>query len=208
MKKKIKLLLVIIILILIGVFVYKNINSKSTKKNVKVIDSITNFSYTLDERDTTLMKDTYNELKDVLNKSDINYEEYAKIIAKLFIIDLYTLDNKINKYDVGSLEYVYPDSKDNFKLKVEDTLYKSIVDNTFSKRNNTLPIVNSIVITDVTNSKYTLQEKDIDTYIVSLKWDYEKDLGYDKEGYVTLIKEDNKVYVVEYKAGVLDEKDN
>lgn len=208
MKKKIKLLLVIIIIILIGVFIYKNINSKSTKKNVKVIDSITNFSYTLDERDTTLMKDTYNELKDVLNKSDINYEEYAKIIAKLFIIDLYTLDNKINKYDVGSLEYVYPDSKENFKLKVEDTLYKSIVDNTFGKRNNTLPIVNSIVITDVTNSKYTLQEKDIDSYIVSLKWDYEKDLGYDKEGYVTLIKEDNKVYVVEYKAGVLDEKDN
>lgn len=208
MKKKIKLLLVIIIIILIGVFIYKNINSKSTKKNVKVIDSITNFSYTLDERDTTLMKDTYNELKDVLNKSDINYEEYAKIIAKLFIIDLYTLDNKINKYDVGSLEYVYSDSKENFKLKVEDTLYKSIVDNTFGKRNNTLPIVNSIVITDVTNSKYTLQEKDIDSYIVSLKWDYEKDLGYDKEGYVTLIKEDNKVYVVEYKAGVLDEKDN
>ena len=114
------------------------------KNNVKVIDSIVDFSYTLDERDTTLMKDTYKELKRVLKEKDINYEEYASILARLFVIDLFTMDNKINKYDVACLEYVYPDNVDNFKTNVEDTIYKTIEDNTYGKRTKKLSVVSRV----------------------------------------------------------------
>ena len=41
------------------------------KNNVKVIDSIVDFSYTLDERDTKLMKDNYQELKNILKEIEI-----------------------------------------------------------------------------------------------------------------------------------------
>ena len=179
MKKKYKLLLcilVICIIVIIGLLVVKNIGKKTPKNDVKVIDSIVDFSYTLDERDSSLMKDTYKDLKKVLSSKDIDYEEYSKIIAELFIIDLFTLDNKINKYDVASLEYVYPDNLDNFKLNVQDTLYKNIEDNTYGKRTEKLPIVSSIEVLDVKQSTFKLKDEDVNSYVVSLKWSYEQDL--------------------------------
>jgi hypothetical protein len=151
------------------------------------------------------MKENYKELKKLLKEKDINYEEYSQIIAKLFIIDLFTMDNKINKYDVGSLEYVYPETIDNFKLNIEDTIYKSMEDNTYDKRVQELPIVKSIEVIDTKTSTFKINEEELDSFIVTLNWEYEKDLGYDKEATITLIKENKKVYVVEYKAGALNE---
>lgn len=208
MKKKYKTLLIIIvicIILIIGLLVIKNMKNEGVKNNVKVVDSIVDFSYTLDERDTSLMKENYKELKKLLKEKDINYEEYSQIIAKLFIIDLFTMDNKINKYDVGSLEYVYPETIDNFKLNIEDTIYKSIEDNTYDKRVQELPIVKSIEVVDTKTSTFKINEEELDSFIVTLNWEYEKDLGYDKEATITLIKENKKVYVVEYKAGALNE---
>ncbi len=208
MKKKYKTLLIIIvicIILIIGLLVIKNMKNEGVKNNVKVVDSIVDFSYTLDERDTSLMKENYKELKKMLKEKDINYEEYSQIIAKLFIIDLFTMDNKINKYDVGSLEYVYPETIDNFKLNIEDTIYKSMEDNTYDKRVQELPIVKSIEVIDTKTSTFKINEEELDSFIVTLNWEYEKDLGYDKEATITLIKENKKVYVVEYKAGALNE---
>lgn len=208
MKKKYKTLLIIIvicIILIIGLLVIKKMKNEGVKNNVKVVDSIVDFSYTLDERDTSLMKENYKELKKILKEKDINYEEYSQVIAKLFIIDLFTMDNKINKYDVGSLEYVYPETIDNFKLNIEDTIYKSMEDNTYDKRVQELPIVKSIEVIDTKTSTFKINEEELDSFIVTLNWEYEKDLGYDKEATITLIKENKKVYVVEYKAGALNE---
>ena len=130
MRKKYKVLLklitfifIVIVLILLG----KNFFLKENIKEAQVIDSINSFEYTLDDRDTKLMKDNYQELKEVLKENPINDEKYASSIAKLFIIDLFTLDNKVNKYDVGAIEYVYPDARSNFKLNATDTIYKNVV---------------------------------------------------------------------------------
>ena len=144
MRKKYKVLLklitfifIVIVLILLG----KNFFLKENIKEAQVIDSINSFEYTLDDRDTKLMKDNYQELKEVLKENPINDEKYASSIAKLFIIDLFTLDNKVNKYDVGAIEYVYPDARSNFKLNATDTIYKNVVIK--SNRKNKLPIVKS-----------------------------------------------------------------
>ena len=182
MKKKYKyplLILILVIIIIIGLIIFKMFFTKSeVKNNVKVIDSIVDFSYTLDERDTTLMKDTYKELKRVLKEKDINYEEYASILARLFVIDLFTMDNKINKYDVACLEYVYPDNVDNFKTNVEDTIYKTIEDNTYGKRTEKLSVVSSVNVTDVSTNTFKINEEEVPSYVVTLNWDYENDLGY------------------------------
>ena len=175
------------------------------KNNVKVIDSIVDFSYTLDERDTKLMKDTYEELKNILKEREIDYDEYAKVLAKLFVIDLFTMDNKINKYDVACLEYVYPDNLENFKTNVEDTIYKLMEDNTYGKRTEKLSIVNNVEITNEKESTFKINEEEIPSYVVTLNWTYDKDLGYDKNATITMIKKDKKLYVVEYKAGAVNE---
>ena len=54
------------------------------------------------------MKTEFDVLKANLESDTIDEEAYALSIAKLFIIDLYTMNNKINKYDIGGIEYVYP----------------------------------------------------------------------------------------------------
>ena len=130
MKKKYKILLIVIIVLIIVIIAtivaFKFLKGSEPAEPVKVVDRIDNFDYTLDDRDTELMKNTYNELKTVLSSDEIDYEKYAEILSKLFVIDLFTMDNKVNRYDVGSTEYVYPDSVDNFKTNVEDTIYKSM----------------------------------------------------------------------------------
>ena len=204
MKKKYKLGLILIaisidnILVIAIIFLLKG--DKKVEKT-KVVDSIDNFSYTLDDRDTKLMKETYNELKDILNKDQIDYEAYAKTLAKLFVIDLFTMNNKINKYDVGSTEYVYPESVDNFKLNVEDTIYKSMEDNSDGKRKQDLPEVISVDALNIEEVEFEIKEEKEKVYEVKLTWEYEKDLGYDDNATIKLLNVDDKLYVVEYATG-------
>ncbi len=205
MKKKFKRLImifiVIAILLIISFLVYKLLKNNNTNDNIKVVDSIEKYGYNLDDRDSALMKSKYEELKKVLNSDKIDYEEYAKILAELFIIDLFTLNNKINKYDVGSAEYVYPDSIENFKLNVEDTIYKHMENNSDGKRKQDLPEVSGSNITAINTGEFLIDDENYDSFIVELNWDYVKDLGYDDNATITLINLDNKLYVVEYFVG-------
>lgn len=205
MKKKYKILLIVIIILIIVIIAtivaFKFLKGSEPAEPVKVVDSIDNFDYTLDDRDTELMKNTYNELKTVLSSDEIDYEKYAEILSKLFVIDLFTMDNKVNRYDVGSTEYVYPDSVDNFKTNVEDTIYKSMENNSDGKRRQDLPEVSSIDNTSVETSTFTIGEEEHESFVVNINWSYVSDLGYDDNAIITLIELNEKLYVVEYVTG-------
>lgn len=184
------LFLLVISILLYYLIFYKNPTSRKT------IDEINVYGYKLEDRDTKLMKDTFNSLKSVLNKEEINYEKYAEIISKLFIIDLYTIDNKLDSYDIGGMEFVHPDDVSEYKANVKNTLYNYI--GSIDNREEKMPEVKSIKLRDIKESTFTYNEKEYDSYIVSLSWDYVKNLGYDDEGYVTVIKDDDKLYVTEF----------
>ena len=203
MKKKYKIALILIIILIIIVTLFMALKfflKNEPAEPVKVVDSIENFSYTLDDRDTELMKNTYNELKEVLN-NDIDYEKYAELLAKLFVIDLFTMNNKVNRYDVGSTEYVYPDSVDNFKTNVEDTIYKTMENNSNGKRKQDLPEVKSITLEEIIEDTYAIGEETYDSYVVSLSWEYVTDYGYDDTATITLIELNDQLYVTEYVTG-------
>lgn len=206
MKKKYKrliILFVVIALLAIGCFlIFKMLKKDDVQENVNVVDSISEYGYNLDDRDTELMKSTYEELKNILNSDEIDYEKYADTLARLFVIDLFTMNNKINKYDVGGTEYVYPDAIENFKLNVEDTIYKHMENNSSGKRKQNLPEVSSIDVLSTEVGEYTIGDTDtFDAYIVDLAWEYASDLGYDDNATVTLVKMEDKLYVVEYAVG-------
>ncbi len=212
MRKRFKvplIIFVILIVAIIALIIFKLTSKDADDNQVKVVDNIANFNYTLDERDSKLMKEKYNELKKILSAEEIDQEKYATCIAELFVIDLFTMDNKINKYDVGSTEYVYPSSVDNFKTNVEDTIYKTMENNSSGKRKQELPSVKSITAGDIQKTTYNLEidddTKELNGYILKLTWEYEEDLGYDKEATITLVSEDNIIYVVEYKVGDVSE---
>ena len=201
MKKRIILLILSFVLLYAvgGVFynVYYKDSSSTNKKVTTNIDSIKNYTYTLSSNATALQKTEFKSLKTNLEGSKINYEEYAKSIAKMFIIDLYTINNKINKYDVGGISFVYPDSLINYKANVEDTIYKYVEDNSDGKRTQILPEVSNIAVDSFETTKYKIGEKTYDGYKIKLSWNDIKDLDYEKSGEVMVIKKDNYLYIVQ-----------
>ena len=207
-KKKVIIIIILIIILAAGGFVaYRIINPSQTKvKETKKLDKIKGFDYHLEDRDTKLYKDEFNKLKKNLESNDINYDEYAKSIAKMFIIDLYTIDNKINKYDVGGLEFVHPDARENYELNVKDTIYKYV--NNDSNRDQELPVVSKITIDDFDNeAKFKIKDEDEEeAYEISLSWEYEKDDDYDNEAVIKIVKKDKYLYIVE-KTDLEDSED-
>ena len=190
----------ILILILAAILLYFLL-FMTKKVSIEEKARIKNYDYVLEKRDTKLMEDNFYQLKDVLESKQIDYEKYAEYLSKLFIIDLYTIKNKDNRYDIGSVEYIYPDHRDNFVLKVADTLYRYVEEK--SKRKQKLPEVASIDLKDIETTTYEYADNKYDAYEVSLSWDYVKDLEYDTSGVVTLIKIDTTLYVAEYNPEVM-----
>lgn len=191
--------LIILCLLITGIKAYKEFFAKDNNeaKEPKKLDSIELYGYSLDENDSALYKTYFNELKDVLNESDVNYEEYAKSVTKLFVTDLYSLSTKVSSSDIGGVEFVYPDFVSNFKMNAGDTMYNHVKNNIDGTREQKLPLVKSVSVSSITPITYTYGEKDFEAYRVVTTWEYEEDLGYETSGEFTLVKQDNKLYIVE-----------
>lgn len=183
--------------LLIGFTVY-TVKKEFTKEEVtiKKLISLDLYGYTLSERDTELYKTNFKVLEGVLNENPVNYSDYAKSVSKLFIIDLFTLNNKLTSTDIGGLEFIHKDLKENFNENMGATLYKNVVSNINGKRNQKLPEVASIEAEEPKEIKYKYGNKEYDGYEVNLNWEYVEDLGYEKKLKVTMIKDSDKLYIV------------
>lgn len=199
MKKKVILFLCILIFVYAAggtIYYIATREKKDDKPIVTNKDTIKGYDYTLKSNATKLYENEFKALKANL-EGDINYDEYAVSVAKLFVIDLYTINNKINKYDTGGASFVYPDGRDNYKLNVQDTIYKYVEDNTNGKRTQNLPEVSSVIVKDSKKDTYKIGDNSFEAYKINLEWSYVQDLGYDKTGEIILIKKDKNIYVVE-----------
>lgn len=194
---------IILVISLIGFGAYKLLadsssdeKPKNLKKNEVVISG---YGIYIDDSDTDLYREEFNKLRENLEGKSIDYDEYASSVARLFVIDLYTIKNKINKYDIGGVDFVYSKALDNYKDNVTDTIYKYVEDNSNGDRTQQLPVVKSISVNNVEKSKYKIEseDKEYDSYKIRLSWSYSVDLGYDTTGEVIVINKDNKMYVVE-----------
>ena len=199
MKKSRKIiisLIVIILIAIIGLIVYKMVFNNS-QEEVKIIKRIKDYDYNLKENETELYKTEFNELDKILSKKNVDYEEYAKSIAKLFIIDFYTLDNKLSKNDIGGTEFIKEDMRDNFIEEARSTFYKYV--EVIDGRTQELPEVSSITDVSVEKTEFKYSDNTIDenAYKVSISWDYVEDLGYEKEASMIIVKQDKKLYIVE-----------
>lgn len=209
MKKKYKIMMGIIaflVVILMGIAWYKcfiQIGKEVEEPPVTNVTTVTNkiegYDYTLDDRDTELFITMFKELKENLESDKIDEEAYAKSVAKLFVTDLYTINNKVSKYDIGGLEYLYTSAKDSFRAKVLDTIYKTVEDDSYKTRNQELPIVKSVEILDISKGTYTINKEKKESCEISLSWTYQKDLGYDSKGNIKMIKEENRWAIVSYE---------
>lgn len=201
MKKKTSIkIMIIFILIGIALFgflgykVYNDFFNKNEER--KQIDSIEFYGYTLSENDTDIYKTYFKKLTKVLNEKPINYSDYAKTISKLFIIDLYTLDNKLGSTDIGGLEFIHKNLRENFKENEGATLYKFMDNNLNGDRTQKLPKVKDVEIESINETTYKYKDVEYEGYLVKAKWTYEVDLGYQSSIKLTLIKDKDILYIV------------
>ncbi len=184
-------------IIIFGIVGYKAYNDffKDNSPDKKVM-SLDLYGYTLSKNDTSVYKDNFKALEKTLNEQPINYEEYAKLLSKLFVIDVFTLNNKMTSTDIGGLEFLHKDLRENFKENMGLTLYKNVESNLDGKRTQSLPEVSAVNVDNVFQTKYTYNKEEYEAYIVTLSIEYKVDLGYQKSIKVTSIKDNNMLYIV------------
>lgn len=198
---------IIIVAIIIELFVaigYFYINKKDDsdikKDEVEIVDKIDTFGYVLDKSKSSYYQTTFEELKTVLKANEVNYEEYAKVISKLFVSDLYTLSNKISSSDIGGLNFVYKDFRKDFMSIAKTSLYNSVKSNLYGEREQELPTVTGVNIVEITNTTFKYGKNTFENaYLIKMTIDYEKDLGYPKNCEVVLINNENIVEIVKLK---------
>lgn len=205
-KKNSKIVIISFIVVIIVIFGFIFISSMGKDNNKvkeqKKEDEITEngFDYVLYEQKSKLYKEYYAKLKEELSKKEINYEEYAKIISQLFVTDFYSLEDKKTATDIGGLDFIHSDIKDNFVLKAKDTLYKNIESDVYGERKQELPKIEKV---DIKSSTATSVNKDklVDenAYQIVVSIEYEKDMGYPKEVTLTLVHDEKKLYIIDIK---------
>lgn len=203
-KKWVKIISIPLVAIILGIIIYifflKDSGTEEQKvKPPKVINEIIEYGYKLEENKNKYYKELFINLKDELNKAELNEENYAKLVAQMFIADFYNLNDKVTKNDIGGTMFVYESCKVNFMEKAKDTLYKYIESNIYDDRTQKLPIIKEVTVTNIIQKSYTYltNKKDTKAYEVTLNWLYEEDLGYETTGTVIMIHDGNKLSIIE-----------
>lgn len=210
-KKILITLIVIVVLAIIGILLYSYFSGDDGQE-VKTIKSIPEYGYELKENETQLYKDEFENLDDILSKKEVDYEAYAKQIAKLFIIDFYTLDNKLSKNDIGGTDFIKESMRDNFIEEARSTFYRYLEVQS-DDRSQDLPEVSEITSVELENTTFVIADTEeatttskrnttktgttVDAYKVTISWEYKEDFGYENEANMIIVREDNKLYIVE-----------
>ena len=209
MKKIFKTILIILLLLLlgfIGYFVYQNFFSSNSVNSI-TINSIKGYDYKLTNRHSSYFKKEFQNLKSILESDEIDEEEYAKSVSKLFLSDFFNLSNKIAKTDVGGIQFLMPTIRSNFALKAENTIYKYIENNLSGSRKQNLPTVKSIKINKIEKQTYSYsitkedeeQDNKVDSaaYIVYTNINYQGNSNYQDTATLVLVHQDKYLYIAE-----------
>lgn len=202
-KKGLILILLLIILIVGGYIAYDRfLSSKPTK--VKTVDEIPEYEYKLKSNKPKEYVKMFQELKDILSKESVNYEDYASKISEMFIYDFYSLDYKKVKTDIGGVDFIYPSILENFTTNASKTYYKYIESDVYGNRKQDLPRVDKVKIESCEKESFTYKENnkkvtDEEAYKVKASWTYTstKFSDYQTTTTITIVHKDKKLYLVE-----------
>ena len=201
LKKKVKVILVLaIILIIAGLafLAYESFKPKATK-TATVENEIKDYGYTLKSTRNDRYKKMFQELQDILSKKKVDEEAYVEQISKMFIMDFYTLNDKLANTDVGGIDFVHTNAKTNFLEKAEDTVYKYVENDIYGNREQQLPEVTEVTVEKVENIEYTIGTDftDDNAYQVEVFLKYKEDMDYPTKATLIFVHEDNKLSLVE-----------
>lgn len=203
LKKKVRVFIIILLVLLLALLsflVYKELSSKKEAKEVKVINEIKEYGYKLKENKPGKYKKMFEELKEILDKEELDEEKYVKKISEMFIYDFYSLNDKTAKTDVGGVDFIYSEILENFLDNAQNTYYKYVESNIYNNRKQKLPIVDKITINGVEKKEFKYSDKtDNEAYYANVTWTYVDNEfeSYQKEAKLVFIHEDKKLSLVE-----------
>ena len=151
LKKKVKVILSLaIILIMAGLIflAYESFRPKDTK-TANIENEIEEYGYTLKSTRDDRYKKMFRKLQTILNEDEVDEKSYLEQISKMFIMDFYTLDDKLANTDVGGIDFVHTDAKTNFLEKAEDTVYKYVESDIYGNRDQDLPEVTEVTVENI-----------------------------------------------------------
>ena len=190
------IIFIILLALIIGVVIF--FQTRPKLQVVTVVSNIDGYDYHLESNATKIYKKYYDELKKELKDNKIDEEKYAELIVKLFLIDYYTLNNKITNKDIGGVQFLHSNLKDKFIKESSETIYKYVENNLYGNRKQELPEVKNVKIKNIDKITYDKKDyKDDIGYKLETEISYVKDLKYPKEVNISLIHENNKLVIVE-----------
>ena len=195
-------IILVALLITLGIMAKNIFTKEETVEEAKVVDEIKDFDYKLTDHNTDYFKELFEELKKVLNEDEVDESKYATLVAELFVTDFYDLNSKLSKNDVGGTQFILPKYKDTMIKKATsyDGIYYYVKSNLYGKRVQELPVVKKVEVNSLTNTNYKYGTiNDPKAYKATVQVTYEKDMGYQKTVNITMIHNEEKLYIVEIK---------
>ena len=193
-----KIVVLLLITLILGVVIFFRTRPKLVV--VSVVSEIEDYSYYMKSNATDVYEKYYDELEKELKKDKVDEDNYAKLIAKLFVIDFYTLNNKITNRDIGGEQFIHSSLKSSFLEKSATTIYKYVKNDLYGDRKQELPEVKEVEIKDFKKTKYSNKDyKDDNGYEILINIEYKKDLKYPKEMILSIIHDEKKLVIVEVK---------
>ena len=112
---------------------------------------------------------------------------------------VHTLNDKLANTDVGGIDFVHANAKTNFLEKAEDTVYKYVENDIYGNRDQQLPEVTEVTVEKVENIEYTIGTDftDDSAYQVEVSLKYKEDMDYPTKATLIFVHEDNKLSLVE-----------
>lgn len=196
-----RFLFVFIILVIVGLGAsYLVFYEEKPKTKVKVLNEIKEYGYKLSDNKNDNYKKLFYKLEKVLSEKEVDEEEYVKLISEMFIMDFYSLSDKLAKTDVGGSDFVYSVVLADFLEKAQDTMYKYVESNLYGERDQKLPTVKEVKVESVEKTPFTYGENvDENAYSVKTSWSYtdtSTSNGYQDSATLTFIHDDKKLVLV------------
>lgn len=158
-KKKYAVIFVIVLAIVFSVIFVVNKQEKEVPKK----DNVT-VEYKESTQETTLMSDIYNQLNIAVDRN--NKEDIRQLVAAYFLADFYTLSNK-KENEIGGVEYLYADKKDDFIAYAKNSYYKEANDY-IQKNLNTQEVIKYEIISNLPSHKALAGLEDYSYYDVKI----------------------------------------
>ena len=165
--------------------------------NFEMPEEIEGYGYILKPTRNDRYKEMFHQLERILNEQEIDEKAYLTQISKMFIMDLYTLNDKTSSDDIGGMDFVHSNVRDKMEEILKNSVYYYLDDEDYD--DSELPEVTDVFIEKIENIEYNYNADltDSSAYQVDVSIVYKEDLGYPTFANLIFIHEGNKLSLVE-----------